>query len=155
MADQLQRERARRRRVTPCTPVGCSPASANPAKPAGQGETARTYIAAFDRTTGAPTGFAPKLNGAVWPIATSPDGKWVVIGGDFTTVNGHQAQPDRAVQCVPPAAMVAAWDPSVSEPGPGRSPSPATRVFFGGAFALIDDAPATGSPRSRSSPASC
>jgi hypothetical protein len=50
-----------------------------PGKPLGQGDAARAYIAAFNRSTGTPTRFAPKLNGAVWSIATSPDGKWVVI----------------------------------------------------------------------------
>ena len=41
-----------------------------PGKPAGQGEAARTYIAAFNRTTGAPLAFAPKLNGPVYAITT-------------------------------------------------------------------------------------
>ncbi|ADB31812.1 hypothetical protein Kfla_2747 [Kribbella flavida DSM 17836] len=60
-----------------------------PGKPAGQGEAVRTYLAAFSRSTGAASSFAPKLNGTVWSIATSLDQKWIVVGGDFTTVNGQ------------------------------------------------------------------
>lgn len=108
-----------------------------PGKPAGQGEMARTYIAAFDRTTGAPTGFAPKLNGAVWSIATSPDGKWVVIGGDFTTVNGIKRN-RIAMFSVSTGRMVAAWDPSVSSRVRAITISNAA-VFFGGSFGLVDN----------------
>src|SRR5690349_13297085 len=60
-----------------------------PGKPAGTGEAARTYLAAFSRTSGNAGGFAPKLNGPVWSIAASSDKKWIVVGGDFTTVNGQ------------------------------------------------------------------
>src|SRR5689334_4030785 len=42
-------------------------------KAIGQGEAIRPYVASFNRTTGAPSGWAPRLNGAVWAIATSAD----------------------------------------------------------------------------------
>lgn len=49
----------------------------------------RNYLFAFDRATGKIiTGYAPAVNGAVESIAPAPDGRSVIIGGRFTTVNG-------------------------------------------------------------------
>ncbi|TDD21204.1 fibronectin type III domain-containing protein [Kribbella turkmenica] len=109
-----------------------------PGKPAGQGEAVRTYIAAFDRTTGAPTAFAPTLNGPVYSIATSPDGKWVVIGGDFTTVNGIKRS-KIAMFSVVTGRLVAAWDPVVSARVKALAIS-GSSVYIGGAFGRIDGA---------------
>jgi hypothetical protein len=109
-----------------------------PGKPAGQGEAVRTYVAAFNRTTGAPTSFAPVLNGPVYSIATSPDGNWVVIGGDFTTVNGIKRS-KIAMFSVVTGKMVSAWDPVVA----ARVKALAiygNSVFIGGAFTKIDGA---------------
>lgn len=109
-----------------------------PGKPPGQGEAVRTYIAAFNRKTGAPTAFAPRLNGPVYSVATSPDGKWVVIGGDFTTVNGIKRS-KIAMFSVVTGRLVAAWDPVVS----ARVKALAiygNSVFIGGAFTRIDGA---------------
>ncbi|GAB2659472.1 hypothetical protein GCM10009743_39630 [Kribbella swartbergensis] len=109
-----------------------------PGRPAGQGEAVRTYVAAFNRTTGAPTAFAPTLNGPVYSIATSPDGNWVVIGGDFTTVNGVKRS-KIAMFSVATGKLVAAWDPVVS----ARVKALAiygNSVFIGGAFGRIDGA---------------
>jgi hypothetical protein len=106
-----------------------------PGKAAGQGEAVRTYVAAFNRTTGAPLAFAPKLNGAVWAIATSPDNKWVVIGGDFTTVNGLKRN-HIAMFSVATGRLVAAWAPSVAT----RVKAIAifgNSVFFGGSFGRV------------------
>ncbi|GAA1561395.1 hypothetical protein GCM10009789_13310 [Kribbella sancticallisti] len=107
-----------------------------PGKPAGQGEAARTYIAAFNRTTGAPTAFAPKLNGAVWSIATSPDGNWVVIGGDFTTVNGLPRK-HIAMFSVVTGKLVAAWDPAVNYRVKALGIF-GNSVFLGGSFGTVD-----------------
>src|SRR6478735_5649730 len=85
-----------------------------PGKLSGQApETLRSYVAAFDRTTGAPTSFNPTVNGPVYAIATSPDGKWVVIGGDFTMVNGLRRS-KIAMFSVATGKLVAAWDPVVA-----------------------------------------
>jgi hypothetical protein len=108
-----------------------------PGKPAGQGEAVRTYVAAFNRTTGAPLAFAPKLNGAVYAIATSPDAKWVVIGGDFTTVNGIKRN-HIAMFSVATGRLVSAWDASVAT----RVKAIAifgNSVFFGGSFGRVDN----------------
>jgi hypothetical protein len=107
-----------------------------PGKPSGQGEAVRTYVAAFNRSTGAPTAFAPTLNGPVYAIATSPDGKWVVIGGDFTVVNGVRRS-KIAMFSVATGKLVAAWDPVVT----ARVKALAiygNSVFIGGAFGKID-----------------
>jgi len=110
-----------------------------PGKASGQApEAVRTYVAAFDRTTGKPTAFAPTLNGPVYAIATSPDGKWVVIGGDFTTVNGIRRS-KIAMFSVATGKLVAAWDPVVA----ARVKALAiygNSVFIGGAFRAIDGA---------------
>ncbi|MEV6270428.1 fibronectin type III domain-containing protein [Kribbella sp. NPDC051936] len=110
-----------------------------PGKASGQApEAVRTYVAAFDRTTGKPTAFAPTLNGPVYAIATSADGKWVVIGGDFTTVNGIRRS-KIAMFSVATGKLVAAWDPVVA----ARVKALAiygNSVFIGGAFRAIDGA---------------
>ncbi|SCL19380.1 delta-60 repeat domain-containing protein [Micromonospora inyonensis] len=50
--------------------------------------TARNYLFAYDRATGAlKTSFAPVLDGAVHALAVNPDGK-LIAGGNFKTVNG-------------------------------------------------------------------
>ena len=56
---------------------------------AGTNETPRSYLLAYDLTTGVldPT-FAPVLNGQVRFVVASPDGSRLYVGGDFTTVNG-------------------------------------------------------------------
>jgi hypothetical protein len=108
-----------------------------PGQPLGRGDAARSYVAAFNRSTGAPTRFAPKLNGAVWAIATSPDGKWVVIGGDFTTVNGLPRK-HLAMFSVATGQLVAGWDPAVAY----RVSALAiygNSVYLGGSFGRVDN----------------
>jgi hypothetical protein len=109
-----------------------------PGKALGQGDAARTYVAAFNRNTGAPTRFAPKLNGSVWSIATSPDGKWVVIGGDFTTVNG-QPRKRVALFSVATGNLVAGWDPAVNYRVAALAIS-GNSVYLGGSFGTVDRA---------------
>ncbi|TDO43336.1 hypothetical protein EV643_11878 [Kribbella sp. VKM Ac-2527] len=105
-----------------------------PGKPAGQGEAVRTYLAAFSRTTGNATSFAPTLNGAVWSIAPSLDGKWIVVGGDFTTVNGKPRH--RIAMFNAATGALASFAPSVSY----RVKAVAiygNSVFFGGSFGKV------------------
>ena len=57
--------------------------------PAGVNEVPRSYLLAYDITTGAlSTTFAPVIDQQVKAIAASPDGKRIYIGGAFTKVNG-------------------------------------------------------------------
>lgn len=108
-----------------------------PGQPASRGGAVRSYLAAFNRTSGAPTKFAPKLDGAVWAIATSPDGKWVVIGGDFTTIDGLPRK-RLAMFNVATGKLVAGWDPAVAY----RVSALAiygNSVYVGGSFGRVDN----------------
>lgn len=107
-----------------------------PGKPVGQGDAARRYLAAFDRNTGVPTRFAPKLNGAVWSIATSPDGKRVVIGGDFTTVDGLPRK-RIAMFDVATGKLVAGWDPAANHRVAALAIA-GNSVYLGGSFGRVD-----------------
>ncbi len=49
----------------------------------------RTYLASVLAGSGRLGTFHPKLNGRVYALAASPTGKYLYVGGDFTTVNGH------------------------------------------------------------------
>jgi PKD repeat protein len=53
---------------------------------------ARSYIAAFDATTGAMRSFAPTLDGPVDALVAAPDGRSVYVGGEFVNVNGVKAK---------------------------------------------------------------
>ncbi|NIK61791.1 WD40 repeat domain-containing protein [Kribbella shirazensis] len=107
-----------------------------PGKARGVGDAARKYFAVFDRTTGVPTRFAPKVNGPVWSVATSPDGKRVVIGGDFTAVDGV-ARSRVAMFDVATGKLVAGWDPAVSYRVAALKITGST-VYVGGSFGTVD-----------------
>ena len=56
------------------------------------GTIARPYLVAWDKTSGAlDLAFSPQLNAAVRALDGSVDGNSVFVGGDFTTINGAQA----------------------------------------------------------------
>ena len=60
---------------------------------AGQNQTARANMLAFNLQTGALiTGFVANTNGVVNSVTASPDGSRIYIGGAFTTVNGSPAK---------------------------------------------------------------
>jgi hypothetical protein len=64
-----------------------------PGSAAGTNQTARTYLAAFNSSTGALiTSFNVTLNGAIYDLAVSPDGSTLYLAGNFTTVNGTTRQ---------------------------------------------------------------
>ncbi|MEV6269176.1 fibronectin type III domain-containing protein [Kribbella sp. NPDC051936] len=107
-----------------------------PGKARGVGDAARKYFAVFDRTNGAPTRFAPKVNGPVWSVATSPDGKRVVIGGDFTVVDGV-ARSRVAMFDVGTGKLVAGWDPAVNYRVAALKVTGST-VYLGGSFGSVD-----------------
>lgn len=49
---------------------------------------AQPFLAAFDQRTGEfDRGFRPQIDGRVWDVINAPNGK-IIIGGDFTNVNG-------------------------------------------------------------------
>ncbi|HEY0167154.1 MAG TPA: fibrinogen-like YCDxxxxGGGW domain-containing protein [Jatrophihabitans sp.] len=58
------------------------------ANPAAADSIAQPWLAGFDVNTGAwLSSFRPSLNGMVWDLQATPDGK-LVVGGEFTMVNG-------------------------------------------------------------------
>jgi hypothetical protein len=64
-----------------------------PGAAAGTNETPRTYLAAFDASSGQLiTSFNHTFDNLVWEIAASPDGSRIYVGGDFTTVDGVSRQ---------------------------------------------------------------
>ncbi|MGY1814265.1 PKD domain-containing protein [Blastococcus sp. SYSU D00820] len=103
--------------------------------PAGQQETVRNNILAYDIRTGQLiTSFAPSLNGQALAIAASPDGSRIYVGGDFTQVNGQTR--NRIAALTPDGTLVSGWAPSVS----GRVRAIAatnTTVYFGGALSAV------------------
>jgi len=48
----------------------------------------RSNIVAFDATTYAVRSFSPAINGAVWALVPTPNGRSLYIGGTFTSVDG-------------------------------------------------------------------
>jgi hypothetical protein len=48
----------------------------------------RTNLVAFSATSGALTSWAPSVNGAVYAMEASADGRYLYVGGDFTTFAG-------------------------------------------------------------------
>lgn len=73
---------------------------------------AQPWLAGFDINTGEwLSSFRPALNGEVWDLQATPDGK-LVVGGQFTTVNGVA---DAGITEVDPTtgATVPTWNASV------------------------------------------
>jgi hypothetical protein len=109
-----------------------------PGAAAGTGEVARTYLAAFDQSTGAlDTGFNHTLNGLVWAIASSADGSRIFVGGDFTNVDG-QTRNRAAAFDTATGALVSNWKPSVSYRVKALAVS-GTTVYLGGSFGLVNN----------------
>jgi hypothetical protein len=106
-----------------------------PRNKAGVGDAARKYFAAFNRTTGVPTRFAPQVNGPVWTVVASPDGKWLAIGGDFTVVDG-QPRPHLALFNVASGKLVAGWNPAPNYRVAALALTGNT-LYFGGSFRKV------------------
>jgi hypothetical protein len=109
-----------------------------PGAAAGTNQTTRTYLAAFNQTTGAlDTGFNHDLNGVVWSIVASADGSRVYVGGDFTRVDG-QVRNRVAAFDTATGALVAAIRPSVSYRVKTLAIGGST-LYFGGSFGLVNN----------------
>ena len=95
----------------------------------------RNYLAAFNRSTGEPTDFAPELDNNVRALALSPDEKTLYVGGAFIKVDGRSRK------------RVAAFDvrsgalTSFDSPGPNSALRAIVvtdeRVYLGGLFTSI------------------
>ncbi|MEN2736308.1 PKD domain-containing protein [Microbacterium sp. X-17] len=75
------------------------------------GNQARTYAAAFSATNGAILPWAPTVaGGTAQHIVMSPDGSKVVIGGDFTSVNGSSNPGYGLAALTPDTATMLPWN---------------------------------------------
>jgi hypothetical protein len=98
----------------------------------GTGEVARARLAALNASTGAlVTSFNHNVNGTVYSAATSPDGKRLYIGGDFSAVDG--ATRNRIAAFDTGTGALLSWAPSVNARVTTISAS-ATGVYIGGSF---------------------
>src|SRR5215212_9691109 len=103
---------------------------------AGQNETVRNNLLAYDIRTGALiTSFAPNLNAQALVVKAAPDGSRVYVGGDFTQANG---QPRNRVAAYDTATgqLVANWAPSVNGQVRALAVSAST-VYLGGTLSAI------------------
>jgi hypothetical protein len=104
----------------------------------GSSQTTRTDLAAFSTTTGAPTTFAPTLNGGVNSLALSANGSVLYAGGAFTTVNGKTRNHFAAFD-LPSGALDPGWVPSATG-GTGYAVAVnGATVYLGGTFGKVDN----------------
>jgi len=105
----------------------------------------RTNLMAFNATTGAMTSFKPNVNGQVWAIEPSADGKWLYIGGTFTSVNGV-ARPGVAKIDAATGAVDKAFDAKLTSGRVTQIRLVNNRLIIGGTFPkkLLALDPATG-----------
>jgi len=83
------------------------------ANPAPADKIAQPWLAAFDVNTGAwISSFRPALNNRVWDLQATPDGK-LVVGGEFTTVNGATGSTGITELDPITGAKVSTWNASV------------------------------------------
>lgn len=107
-----------------------------PGAAAGTSETPRTYLAAFNASTGALiTSFNVTLNGRVDDISASPDGTRLYIVGSFTTVNGV-AKNRVAALSIPSGTLVSGFTANANKPVVAVD-STNTRVYVSGDFTTI------------------
>jgi hypothetical protein len=108
----------------------------------GTGEVARTFLAAFNSTTGALiTSFNPVLTGTasaeVTALAVSPDGKTLYVGGLFNHVNGVYRD-NLAAFSISTGALTS-WAPPAYGKVNTITPSPdGSEIYVGGAFNELD-----------------
>jgi hypothetical protein len=125
-----------------------------PGDPLGTGEVPRTYLAAFDASSGALiTSFDPVISGVpvcgtnspcgITALAVSPDGGTLYVGGSFTGVNGS-FRGFVAAFSTATGALISSWKPVTTGPVHAIAPSPdGQTVYLGGDFTKLDGQPRT------------
>ena len=114
------------------------PGAANGSTP---GEVSRTYLAAFNSTTGALiTSFDPVIaetgsqsSPGVYALAVSPDGSTLYVGGLFNKVNGSYR--DNLAAFSTSTGALTSWQPSAYGKVNAIAPSPnGQEIYIGGGF---------------------
>ncbi|MGC4112973.1 MAG: LamG domain-containing protein [Nocardioides sp.] len=102
----------------------------------GTNQTARTYLAAFNASTGSLiTTFNVRLNGRVYALDLSPDGRTLYVGGAFTTVNSTARNRIAAITLAT-GALNTSFNPNAN--AAVRSiESTASTVYIGGDFKTV------------------
>ncbi len=110
--------------------------SARPAgSPAGTNETPRSYLLAYDVTTGALISWAPTVNAQVRALSVSPDKTRLYAVGDFTTVNGVTRNRVAAFD-LPSGTLSTTFHPSSNNSVYAVASTNST-VFLGGTFSSM------------------
>jgi outer membrane protein assembly factor BamB len=108
---------------------------------AGPGSLMRNYLAAFDATTGAPLpGWDPSLDGVVYALAPSPDGRRIYAGGSFTSVD-RLARPRLAAFDAATGALDQSWLPAAPNGSVRALAVGWNRVYAGGGFIKVGAEP--------------
>ncbi len=116
----------------------------------GTSETAMNRLAAFNASTGVPCTAAtpcpglvggvwknPQIDGRVWSLNVSPDGKTLYAGGDFIYAGGTQHRKAAAFDLTRSGSPVTPWNPVLN--GTVRAiASTSTSVYLGGAFTTVN-----------------
>ncbi len=109
-----------------------------PGAASGTGEVARSYLAAFDTTTGNLLSFHPTLDGLVTALAVSPDGNTLYVGGSFTHANS-QYRAYLAAFSTATGALSTTWKPQATASVLSIAPSPGgSAIYVGGNFTKLD-----------------
>ncbi|KQS68792.1 PKD domain-containing protein [Modestobacter sp. Leaf380] len=102
---------------------------------AGTNEVSRNNLLAYDLTTGVLIGsFNPNLNAQAWSLATSPDGKTLYVGGEFTRVG--TATRNRIAAFDTATGALTAFAPSVSGVVKAIGATAST-VYLGGTVSAV------------------
>ncbi len=101
------------------------------------------FLAAFDRTTGAWIDtFRPTINGNVWDLKATDDGR-LIVGGQFTNVNGIANTAGVAMLDATTGAVDPTWRANLTLTGSSRWPLARTldiegnQLYIGGNFTRI------------------
>jgi hypothetical protein len=96
---------------------------------------ARSYLASVSKT-GALGMFHPRLNGRVYALAASPDGRYLYVGGDFTRVNGVPR--DHMAAFVVSTLRLASRLPDLHVSGPVLAlAATSSSLYVGGSFTSV------------------
>jgi hypothetical protein len=97
---------------------------------------ARSYLASVSASTGALRAFHPRLNGRVYALAASPDGRYLYVGGAFTRVNGVPRE--HVAAFVVSTGRLASRLPDVHVSGPVLAlAATSSALYIGGGFTSV------------------